>query len=65
MIDCRFVLTEKIGPDAKKKLNSNNIMAYEISISIDEALKRLSSAIYENYHSNLSRNRIKASIIDY
>lgn len=62
VIDCRFVLAEKIGDDAKKKLNSNNIRAYEISITIDEALERLSSVIYGNYLSNLSKSHVKASI---
>lgn len=61
-MDCRFVLAEKIGNDAKEKLNHNNIRAYEINNSIDEALERLSSVVYGDYLSNFSKNHLKASI---
>lgn len=60
--DCRFVLAEKVGPDAKSKLNAIHIRVYEIDNSIEEALERLSSVVYGNYLSNISKNRIKASI---
>jgi len=60
--DCRFVLAEKVGPDAKYKLNSNNIRAYEIDNSIENALERLSLAVYGNYLSNIAKEHIKASI---
>jgi predicted Fe-Mo cluster-binding NifX family protein len=60
--DCRFVLAEKIGPDAKEKLNYNHIRAYELNNSIEEALERLSAVVYRNYLSNFSKNHFKASI---
>lgn len=60
--DCRFVLAEKIGPDAKLKLASKNIRAYEWNGSIEESLQRLSSVVYGNYLSNISKERIKASM---
>lgn len=60
--DCRFVLAEKIGPDAKLKLASKNIRAYELDCSIAESLERLSSVVYGNYLSNVSKERIKASM---
>ncbi|MDP3034731.1 MAG: NifB/NifX family molybdenum-iron cluster-binding protein [Methanobacteriaceae archaeon] len=62
VIDCSFVLAEKIGPDAKSKLSSKNIRGYEISNSVDDALEMLYSVIYDNYLSNFSKNHLKASI---
>lgn len=41
IIDCRAVLSSKLGPKAEKQLSAEGIVPFEISLTIEEAIKTL------------------------
>lgn len=49
--DCKYLLTEKIGPHPYKAMQSKGISCLEVSCSIAEALEKISV-----YQMNISRN---------
>ena len=46
--DCKAVVCARIGPGAKRQLENNNISAFDIVCSVDEALEKLAAYYKHN-----------------
>lgn len=46
--DCKYLLASQIGPAARNKLAMHGVKSFGISISIEDALKRLSNTGLKN-----------------